>query len=613
MFRAIGKSKIAFVLAILFGLSLFFFRGGSKYSNIFNSDNIIASVSGTPISTTKFNRTLQMNINQFNQMLGKSLSSEEIKAFQIHSMALGALINDAVFENEYDKKNFKIDETIIAQQTKERIPQLYKNNKINDLFLNQFLQQQQLKIEDIVQIIDFETRDQLFKEVFFNINYPMGFSNIIYKYDNHTRKVKFIKIPMNLINIENTIQSSSTNVDKFLEEFYKNNIDKYMYEEKRNVEYIIVNKSDYTNEFIPNDYEILEYYNNNKDLFFEKEKRSFIQFNFKSLNEANNLKNKIMNLTNTIDIITYANENNIEYNSFGYLSSDEMLDEISNVLFKLQVDQQSEIFETAFAKHIIILQNIKPESQLPFNVVQDNIKETITNIEIDNYFTELNNNIDEKIVNGNSLNSIATEFQLNLKTHNSLTKSYADFENDQKEFFKSLITNAFATNKDFVNDIVTIDSNHFYFFNVTKIEPSIPIDLVEIKENVLKDWQITKKIEIIEKKLKENKNNINYVEELSSLYNLPIKTLEINKNSQELPKNLVIDIFESVKGSYNQKLEDSNIYISNIINIIIPNNVDREENLSLMESLRNSFGNELTSNVKISTNDNLINAVIDRY
>ena len=153
-----------------------------------------------------------------------------------------------------------------------------------------------------------------------------------------------------------------------------------------------------------------------------------------------------------------------------------MLDEISNVLFKLKVDQQSEIFETALAKHIIILQNIKPESQLPFNVVQDNIKETITNIEIDNYFTELNNNIAEKIVNGNSLNNIATEFQLKLKKHNSLTKSYADFGNDQKVFFKSLITNAFATNKDFINDIVTIDSNHFYFFNVTNIEPSIPLD-----------------------------------------------------------------------------------------------------------------------------------------
>ena len=73
MFRALGKSKIAFVLAILFGISLFFFRGSSRYSNFFNSDNIIATVSGTPISTTIFNRSMQMQINQFNQMLGKEL------------------------------------------------------------------------------------------------------------------------------------------------------------------------------------------------------------------------------------------------------------------------------------------------------------------------------------------------------------------------------------------------------------------------------------------------------------------------------------------------------------------------------------------------------------
>ena len=40
MFRYLGKSKIAFVLAILFGISLFFFKSGSRYSNFFNSDSV---------------------------------------------------------------------------------------------------------------------------------------------------------------------------------------------------------------------------------------------------------------------------------------------------------------------------------------------------------------------------------------------------------------------------------------------------------------------------------------------------------------------------------------------------------------------------------------------
>ena len=99
MFRALGKSKIAFVLAILFGISLFFFKSGSRYSNLFNSDTVVAKVSGTPISTTKFNRTMQININQFNQMLGKKLDKDEIRAFQIQSLALGTLINNANNDN----------------------------------------------------------------------------------------------------------------------------------------------------------------------------------------------------------------------------------------------------------------------------------------------------------------------------------------------------------------------------------------------------------------------------------------------------------------------------------------------------------------------------------
>ena len=118
MFRSLGKSKIAFVLAILFGLSLFFFRGGERYSNLFNSDNVVASVSGTPISTSKFLRVMEININQYSQMFGRPLTAEEIQAFQVHSMALSQLINNAVFENEFDSQKFIIDETIVASETK---------------------------------------------------------------------------------------------------------------------------------------------------------------------------------------------------------------------------------------------------------------------------------------------------------------------------------------------------------------------------------------------------------------------------------------------------------------------------------------------------------------
>ena len=81
--RAFRKSWIGIGLAILFAASLFFFRGSTRYSNLFNSDNFVADISGTPISTTKFLRSMDMNIDQFSQMIGNPLTGDQIRSFQV--------------------------------------------------------------------------------------------------------------------------------------------------------------------------------------------------------------------------------------------------------------------------------------------------------------------------------------------------------------------------------------------------------------------------------------------------------------------------------------------------------------------------------------------------
>ena len=511
MFRSLGKSKIAFVLAILFGISLFFFKGGSRYSNLFNSDTVVATVSGTSISTSKFNRTMQMNINKFNQMLGKPITGDEIRSFQIHSLSLGALINDAVFENEYDSIKLIIDESVVAQKTKERIPQLYdKNNKLNETYLNTFLKQQQLKIEDIVQIINFETRDEFVNNALFNINYPQYFSSKINNYNNHSRKISYIEFLLEEVNIENDIQKYALNMKEELEKYYENNINQYMSKENRNVEYIIFNKKKYANNFVPTNFEIKEYFNANKELYYQQEKRSFIQFNFKKLEEAKNFKSKIQNFINPSDILKFAEENNIRFNEFENLIADEMLEEISKPLFELNQNQQSKIIETSIAKHIIILQSIEPERQLKFDEVKENIKNTITAIELNNYFTDIKNQASEKILNGKLLSEIANDFNLTISLINNITQDYDQYDQSEEIIISSLIPAAFGSNKDFVSDVIDINNDYAYIFNVKEITPSTPLDITSIQEILLNDWKKLKKIEKINSDVKINKDNNNF-------------------------------------------------------------------------------------------------------
>jgi len=165
-------------------------------------------------------------------------------------------------------------------------------------------------------------------------------------------------------------------------------------------------------------------------------------------------------------------------------------------------------------------------------------------------------------------------------------------------------------NKDFVNDIVKINPDSFYIFNVKDIVPSVPFDLSEIKDNVLKDWQNTKRIEKI---LNESKNNLNFFNELSDLHSLTIKDAEINIDSQELPIKLISDIFEADKGAVVQLFEKNKVYIATITDIVMPKSINEVKELSLQNDLKGSFGTELLKNKKITTNDKLIDAVINKF
>jgi hypothetical protein len=54
MLKKLTKSKIGFALAILFAISLFLIRGGDRYSGLFGSDNVVASVQGLPFLLLNF-------------------------------------------------------------------------------------------------------------------------------------------------------------------------------------------------------------------------------------------------------------------------------------------------------------------------------------------------------------------------------------------------------------------------------------------------------------------------------------------------------------------------------------------------------------------------------
>ncbi len=604
--RAIKKSWIGIGLAILFGASLFFFRGQERYSNLFNSDNFVANISGTPISTTKFIRSMDININRFAQMIGSELNGDQIRSFQIHQIALQNLINAAVFENEFDKINFILDDTTIAKVTKKNFPDLYKDNKLDNDILNTFLRQQGLKIEDLVDLIDFETRSNIFDELLFQKNYPSQLLINFNKYDNQSREIELLKIPYDEIKLENYNKDQITKDNKELLDYFNNNSVEYMTNEERDVSYILINKSDFRENFSPSENSLNEYYNNNKNLFIDPEERSFKQFNFKSKEEADEFKLSVSGKSNE-EIIKFAEENNIIFNEFKNVNRNKVLEQLSNAIFDLNKGDMSDVIQTTLAYHIIILDEIFQKKELKFDEVKDEINNTLTNFELDNYFNELKSSLDQQILDGFSITEIAD--QNNLKLINN--KKIINKNNQDDPTLSSIISFSFTQNKDFVSDLVDIDNDTSFIVNIDDIYPSKIESIDNIFESVLNDFIFTKKTEQAENIFENNKEIFTNI---SKFYATNPENLNLSlKTNDELPISFKQKIFETDIDKVAFGSDENAIYFANIKSIKMPEEGENTSNINLIDDLKTAFGSEIIKTKEISFNDELINGLLSQY
>ena len=604
--RSLNKGWIGIVLVILFGASLFFFSGSSRYSNLFNSDNFVANISGTQVSTTQFSRALELNIGQFAQMIGENLTGDQIRSFQIHQLVLQNLINKAVFENEFDNLNFILDDTTVAKQTKKRFPNLYEGNNIDDIELNNFLRQQRLKIEDLVNIINYETRAVVFDELLFKGNYPSEFTKKINLFNNQLREIKLLKIPLKDIKIPNFIEQNITKNDQELINYFEENANNYLSEEKRDISYLVLDKESFADKFIPSKNEIDAYFNNNKKLFKIPEQRSFQQLNFKSADEANNFQNEINGLSNE-EILKYANEKNILVNEFKDVNKSQVLKELSNVIFSLNIGEISDIVNTAIANHIIILEDISEGRNQTLDEVSNNIIKTLTDVQLDNFYNDLKLKVNQNILSGYSIEDIATENNLSTNKFFNTTQNV----NNKNDLELSIINSAFSQNKEFISDIFDYDQNTSFIIYVDNIYPSevqsIDIAFDEIKLDFVKFKKTNYAKDIFEL------NKDNKFEKIKSKFDQKIENLSVQSNSTNLPNLLINKIFETDLNEITFFSNDEDVYFVVINKISIPENIEIYEDINLISELKNAFGNEIIKTKTISINDELINGLLSQY
>jgi hypothetical protein len=232
-------------------------------------------------------------------------------------------------------------------------------------------------------------------------------------------------------------------------------------------------------------------------------------------------------------------------------------------------------------------------------------------VELDSYIIDLKNNINQQILDGFSLNEIASDNNLFIETIKNIERQPNQVEND---LIKSeVISKGFATNKDFVSDMVEINDDISIVINVDQVVNERPYELSEVFESVSNDWIKSLKIESIENKVEEISNSSKSIQDIESSVDTKVSNEDIQLNDINYPSTLKNNVFANDINQFYISIVSDDIYISKVNKISFSNEGENMQAISMLSELKGNFGAEIIKNKNISTNDSLIQALISQY
>ncbi|MBC8303795.1 MAG: hypothetical protein H8E55_49550 [Pelagibacterales bacterium] len=177
-----------------------------------------------------------------------------------------------------------------------------------------------------------------------------------------------------------------------------------------------------------------------------------------------------------------------------------------------------------------------------------------------------------------------------------------------------VIAKGFASNKDFVSEIEDLDDSRSFIVNVDNIENERPHELKEVFESVSSDWIDTLKIESINTQIDKILEGTKSLEEIANFVKKEILNEDMKLDSNLFPTTLKNKVFTDEINQISLSISNKDIYISQLKQISFPKEEpNNTQALSMLSELRSNFGAEIIKDKNISTNDNLIQALIRQY
>lgn len=483
--------------------------------------------------------------------LGRMFTPNEMQQYQIPAFVFNQLQQNTLLDEQARKMKISLSKDTIARMI--GTDNMFQINGTFDknLFYNYL---QHLRISESAFLNYYtrkEKRNQIISALFSDMKAPDFFYKALALYQGEMRIADYLMIDLK----EKEITADPD--DETLQKWFETHQNEFRTPEYRTVSLLSMELNDFVKpKDIPTD-EAKAYYTQNASRFVTPEKRTFEELRFPSREEADNAAKKIADGL-SFDELVKAEKKTLNDIQKGPLAENELPSHLASEIFELQQGQVSAVINDLQGPVIIRIIHIEPSSSLPFESVEENIRQILAK---NRATDDIRNNyvaIENARFEGASLKELADQYKLSLRTI-TIDKTGKTLEGailtDLPQ--KDILLNAIYQSNEGVDlDPLSFQNGGYLWYKVDKIIPARDKTLEEAKLDVLSQW----KNEEIQRLLDEKAQNaLKQLTEGKSLVTLA-HTLGVTKqttpalrrqdSSEVLGAEGVKALFSGPKGHY---------------------------------------------------------------
>ena len=426
-------------------------------------------------------------------------------------------------------------------------------------------------------------------------------------------------------------------MDEDIETYYSLRQNEFMQPESIDFEYIEINK-DKTNETITvSEDEIREYFEDAGERFARDERRqaSHILFLFGD--------NEIISEQKAQEALNKLNEGEdfsalaLEYSddggtkeqggNLGMLAKSQLPGALGDAVFAMSINEVSELVRTDFGFHIVQLNNIESDGQVPFETVRAELEMELKSQKSSVNFTVIERELSDALFDADGIEVIARDLNFDLNELKGFTRNGGG-EFGANQIVIDALFNAQRNNDSQLSDIIEVDANRSIVFQVSMFNEATVMPLDQVRDQIISDMKfvsaevlannIATKISSL---MEDNEDLVPTVEELDSV---TVRDVIINRLTEDVDFVIQANVFGMKKPlPGNTKvgtvvMQNANYAVFSLKNHTygIPEMIPQEERDAAKERLNQQSGvsdytafiSELQLNAAIEKNEELLNA-----